>query len=86
MIHHILPRDLIIADRGFTIDENACMVLAKVKISPFTKGKKQLEKVEVDWSRELSSVRIHIESIIGTQTKIYDTTRDLTNYIYWKCG
>ena len=32
---------------------------------PFTKVKKQLEKHEVDWSRELSSVRIHIERVIG---------------------
>ena len=31
----------------------------------FTKGKKQLEKVDVDWSRELSIVRIHVEHIIG---------------------
>ena len=34
------------------------MALAEVKHPPFTRGKKQLEKVEVDWSRELSRVRI----------------------------
>ena len=43
----------------------ARMVLAEVKIPPFTKGKKQLEKQEVDWSRELSVVRIHVERVIG---------------------
>ena len=41
------------------------MVLAEVKTPPFTKGKKQLEKQEVDWSRELSVVRIHVEHVIG---------------------
>ena len=41
------------------------MVLAEVKTPPFTKGKKQLEKQEVDWSRELSIVRIHVERVIG---------------------
>ena len=29
-----------------------------------TRGKNQLEKVEVDWSRELSIVRIHVERVI----------------------
>ena len=41
------------------------MALAEVKILSFTKGKKQLEKIDVDWSRELSIVRIHVERVIG---------------------
>ena len=47
------------------MDEYAHMALAEIKIPPFTKGKKQLEKVEVDWSRELSTVHIHVERVIG---------------------
>lgn len=35
--------DLVLADRGFTCNEKARMVLAEVKIPPFTKGLKQLE-------------------------------------------
>ena len=50
----------VVADRGFTCDEYACMAFAEVKIPPFTKGKKQLEKVQLDWSREHSVVRIHV--------------------------
>lgn len=53
------------ADRGFTCDEYARMAMAEVKTPPFTKGKKQLEKVDIDWSRELSIVRIHVERVIG---------------------
>ena len=34
-------------------------------IPPFTKGKKQLSQVEVDTARQLSSVRIHVERVIG---------------------
>ncbi len=41
------------------------MALAEVKTPPFTRGKKQLERKEVDWSRELSLVRIHVERVIG---------------------
>ena len=36
--------DVVIADRGFTCQEQARMLLAEVKIPPFMKGKKQLEK------------------------------------------
>ena len=43
------------------------MVLAEVKTPPFIKGKKQLKKQEVDWSRELSVVWIHVERVIGTK-------------------
>ena len=42
-------------------DKYARMAFAKVKIPPFIKGKKQLEKVALDWSRELSIIRIHVE-------------------------
>lgn len=39
--------------------------MAEIKMPPFTKGKRQLENLEVDWSRELSLVRIHVEQVIG---------------------
>ena len=56
---------MILADRGFTCDEYTRMVLAEIKTPPFTRGKNQLEKLDVDWSRELPLVRIHIERVIG---------------------
>ena len=67
----LLPGDVVIANRGFTCDDYACMALAEIKIPPFTKRKKQLEKVEVDWSRELSMVRIHVERVIGLLKQKY---------------
>ena len=36
-----------------------------MKIPPFTSGMKQLDRVYVDWSRELSVVQIHVERVIG---------------------
>jgi len=47
------------------------MALATVKIPPFTKGERQLEKIEVDWSRETSLVRIHVERVIGVLKQKY---------------
>ena len=63
--------DIVIADRGFTIDEYCRLAMSEVKIPPFTRGKKQLDKVDVDWSRELSIVRIHVEGIIGAVKQKY---------------
>ena len=60
-----------LADRGFTCNDRAQMVLAEGKTPPFTKGKKQLEKQDVDWSRELSVVRIHVERVIGVLKQKY---------------
>ena len=44
LLQHLLPGDVIIADRGFTCDEYAHMALAEIKIPPFTKGKKAARK------------------------------------------
>ena len=62
---------MILADRGFTCDEYARMMLAEIKTPPFTRGKNQLEKLDVDWSRELSLVRIHIERVFGVLKQKY---------------
>ena len=51
----------ILADRGFTLKEE----LAALKITHFTKGKKQLSGKEVDISCHLSKFRIHVERVIG---------------------
>ena len=60
-----------LADRVFTCNDRAQMMLAEVKTPPFTKGKTQLEKQDVDWSRELSVVRIHVEQVIGVLKQKY---------------
>ena len=43
-----LPGDLILADRGFNIHDSAGLYCAQVKVPPYTRGKKQLSKAEVD--------------------------------------
>ena len=59
------PRDDILADRGFLIREELAAYGATLRIPNFTKGKRQLPANEVDTSRQLSRVRIHIERVIG---------------------
>ena len=64
-LDNIMPGDLVLADRGFTIEDSIGLYCAKVCTPPFTKGRKQLTRHKVDWSREISHVRIHIERVVG---------------------
>ena len=61
--------DFILADRGFTFKEELASLGATLKVPHFTKGKSQLSEKEVDTSRQLSNVRIHVERVIGEVKK-----------------
>ena len=61
--------DCILADRGFTIAEELASCGATLKIPHFTKGKIQMSGKEVDASRKISNVRIHVERVIGRLRK-----------------
>ena len=56
----------VLADRGFNIAETVAMeCAASVLIPSFTKGKKQLSAAEVELTRKIAHVRIHVERVIG---------------------
>ena len=65
----VLPGDCILADRGFSIEDELNRVEAYLKIPKFTKGKSQLPAKDVYDSRKLSNVRIHVERVIGQLKK-----------------
>jgi len=57
--------DCVLADRGFLIRDELSEKGAILKIPCFTKGKQQLHVKDVDVSRQLFNVRIHVERVIG---------------------
>ncbi|KAK6168738.1 hypothetical protein SNE40_019923 [Patella caerulea] len=61
----LLPGDVVLADRGFTMVEEFAYRQAKLEFPHFTKGKTQLSAKEVEESRQLSRARIHVERVIG---------------------
>jgi hypothetical protein len=67
----ILPGDVVLADRGFTISEAIAFCHAELQIPAFTKGKKQLSPIDVETSRILAAVRIHVERVIGVTRQKY---------------
>ena len=56
---------MVMADRGFDITEDLALRGTSLCIPPFTKGKSQLSQREVETSRVLLSLRIHVERAIG---------------------
>ena len=62
---YLEPGDVVLADRGFKIAADVAVHGAKLEIPAFTRGKKQLTQREVELSKQLSMVRIHVERIIG---------------------
>ena len=59
------------ADRGFDIKDSVGLYSATVTMPAFTKGKKQLEGIEVEQTRTIANVRIQVERVIGNIRKKY---------------
>ena len=65
IMEKLLPGDLVMADRGFTIHEFLVCKQAELAIPAFTRGKDQLDPVDVEKTRGIANVRIHVERVIG---------------------
>lgn len=65
----ILPGDIVLADRGFLIQDSLEMLGAHLKIPAFTRGQSQLHPTDLENARNIATVRIHVERIIGVLKK-----------------
>lgn len=71
LLKNLLPGDIVLADRGFTIEDSVGFYCASLKMPAFTKGKSQLSAYEVEETRKLANVRIHVERVIGLVRRKY---------------
>ena len=76
ILDKLLPGDVVLADRGFDIGESVALYCATVKIPAFTKGKRQLDPTDVEETRRIASVRIHVERVIGSVRNKYTILQD----------
>jgi hypothetical protein len=70
-LEKLLPGDLVMADRGFRLQDDFAFRQCKLVVPAFTRGKKQLSAKDVECSRTISNVRIHIERVIGVLKNRY---------------
>ena len=88
LLSHLILGDTVLADRGFDITESAAMYCARVTLPAFTKGKKQLTGIEVEQTRRIANVRIHVERVIGLIRQKYSLLSDTqpVDYVMSKDG
>ena len=60
-----------LADRGFDIQDSCRLYCARLQITSYTKGKPQLSPVEIETTRSIANVRIHVERVIGCVRQKY---------------
>ena len=86
MLKNLMPGDLVMADRGFTIEENLSLYQAKLAIPAFTKGKSQLDPVSVEKTRGIANVHIHVERVIGLLRQKYSVLHSTLPIDYLLCS
>ena len=72
----LVPEDVVMADRAFTVAESVGMRQARPVIPAFTKGKSQLDPVDVEKNGGTANVRIHVERVIGLLRRKYTIPRE----------
>ena len=63
VLKHVRPGDVILADRGFTVQELLNPLQANVKIPSFLKGRSSLSTAEELSTRKITKARIHVERL-----------------------
>ena len=85
ILKKLLPGDLVMADRGFTIQESLMLHKAELAIPAFTKGKDQLDPVDVEQTRGIANVRIHVERVIGLLRSKYTILSGILPIDFLQC-
>ena len=65
LLDKLVPGDTVLADRGFDIQDSVGSHCARLSIPAFTMGKNQLSGIDIEQSRQIANVRIHVERVIG---------------------
>uniref|UniRef100_A0A8C1RMT2 THAP-type domain-containing protein n=1 Tax=Cyprinus carpio TaxID=7962 RepID=A0A8C1RMT2_CYPCA len=66
LLNKLLRGDVVLADRGFNIKDSMGMMCAEVKIPAFTKRRCQLDVKDMEDTRAIAPLRIHVERVIGS--------------------
>ena len=85
ILKKLVPGDLVMADRGFTIQESLIFHRAELAIPAFTKGKAQLDPVDVEGTRGIANVRIHVERVIGLLRRKYTILSGILPIDFLQC-
>ncbi len=71
IMEKLLPGNLVMADRGFTIRQSLVFKQTQLAISAFTLGLHQMDLVDVEKTRGIENVCIHGQQVIGLPRRKY---------------
>ena len=86
ILKNLVPGDLVLADRGFIIQEEVWYYDATFHIPAFTKRKRQLDPVEIEETRKIARVRIHVGRVIGLLRQKYTILQSILPIDYLMCN
>ncbi|KAJ8966057.1 hypothetical protein NQ314_003765 [Rhamnusium bicolor] len=86
LLNQLVPGDVVMADRDFLIREFVELFQASVKIPAFTRGKSQLHPVDLEKTRSIAHVRIHVERVIGGIRQKYSILHDVVPILLLNTG
>ncbi len=64
-LYKLQPQDVVLEDRGFNVEDSIAFRKATLNIPAFTRGQSQLAAKNVESTRKLANVRIHVEGVTG---------------------
>ena len=70
-LHKLQPQDVVLADSGFDVEDSVAFRGATLNIPAFTRGQSQLAAKDVEATRKLANVGIHVERVIGVIQQIF---------------
>ena len=70
-LNYLSDGDVVLADRGFDVADSLAFFGATLDIPAFTRGQNQLSAEDVEVTRKIANVRIHVERIIGSVRQRY---------------
>ena len=82
ILSKLFPGDVVLADRGFDIADSVGLCQAKLSQPAFTRGKDQLTALEVEETRSIVNVRIHVERVISCVRQKYGILSDTLPIAY----
>lgn len=85
-LNNLKPGDVVLADRGFTISESVAFYQAQSGTPAFTKGKNQLDPFDVERTRGIANMRIHVERVIGLLRQKYTILQSTLPLDYLTCS
>lgn len=65
ILDNLRTGDIVMADRGFLVEDEVRIRNASMAMPAFTKGKAQLDPLDVEETRSIANLRIHVERVIG---------------------